>query len=341
MMKKALSANAFKDSIGIGIDVSKAELVIVGFNAAEQYIKRVANEMGLILDFMKALQGSGYSGKLICESTGHYHLKLVLACHEVGMEIIVLNPLQSSKHTKAKVRKTKTDPQDGLTLAMMCVNEPQLPKPMVLDRPKILIRLKMGQLAALEKQLQKGQASMNQYEQTYAGLGLEQSELQISLRTHYQSLKGLRQSMEQELEKLLRESVADPASFRRLQAMPGYSDLVCGLVSQLDRRVKDDDSWVAYSGLDISVRESGSWRGKGKLTKRGNAYLRKRLFQAAWGAYMNNADVRDYYDALKAGGRRHTEALCIIARKMLRIAYHVVVNEVEFDSKIAFAQHNT
>ena len=47
--------------------------------------------------------------------------------------------------------------------------------------------------------------------------------------------------------------------------------------------------------------------------------------------------VRAYYDELKAAGRKHTEALCIIARKLLRIAYQVVVHEKEFDAKIAFA----
>ena len=208
---------------------------------------------------------------------------------------------------------------------------------MQLTVPKALIRLKMGQLASIEKQLQKSQRSLMQYEETYAALRLELSELQLRLRDHFQLLKQLRKQMEKELEALLVENMPDHDSYTRLRKLPGYSDVVSGLVGQLDRQVKGSGSWVAYVGVDVSVRESGTWRGRGKLTKRGNAYLRKRLYQAAWGACMNYDYVRAYYDQLKAKGRNHVEANCIISRKLLRIAYHVVVNEKEYDPKIAFS----
>jgi transposase len=336
-MKKASTVKVFKDCLGIGIDVSKAELVVVGLTTTEPYIKRIKNQFTSVKAFVQALQKAGYRGKMICESTGHYHLRLALACHESGMDLIVLNPLQSSKHSKAKVRKTKTDPEDGLMLATMCITEPNLPKPMQLTKANALIRLKMGQLASMEKQLQKSQSSLAQYEETYAALGFELSELQLSLRQHFQSLRQLRKQMEKELEGLLVEDIASHERFTRLRKLPGYSDVVSGLVGQLDRQVKGPESWVAYVGVDISVRESGTWKGRGKLTKRGNAYLRKRLYQAAWGACMNYDYVRAYYDELKAKGRNHVEANCIISRKLLRIAYHVVVNEKEYDPKIAFS----
>lgn len=335
-MKKASTVKVFKDCLGIGIDVSKAELVVVGLTIGEPFIKRINNRQASVRAFVRALKKAGYAGKMICESTGHYHLKLALACHELGMDIIVLNPLQSSKHSKAKVRKTKTDPEDGLMLATMCVTEPKLPKPMRLTVSKALIQLKMGQLASIEKQLQKSLHSLNQYEETYAELGLELSELQVSLRAHHRSFKRLRKRLESELESLLIENMADQKSHTRLCCLPGYSSVVSGLVGQLDRHVKGADSWVAYAGLDVSVQQSGTWKGRGKLTKRGNAYLRKRLFQAAWGACMNYDYVRAYYDTLKAQGRNHIEANCIISRKMLKIAYQVVVNEKEYDPKIAF-----
>ena len=103
-----------------------------------------------------------------------------------------------------------------------------------------------------------------------------------------------------------------------------------------DRAVKSDRSWIAFAGMDISVRESGTWKGKGKLTKRGNSFIRKRLYCAAWGAMMNYEEVRAYYDRLKLGGRNHVEALCIIARKLLRIAYAILVKGKTYDPAIAF-----
>ena len=229
-MRKASTVKVFKDCLGIGIDVSKVELVVVGLTTGEPYIKRVTNQLTSIKAFVRALKKAGYGNKIICESTGHYHLKLALACHELGMEIIVLNPLQSSKHSKAKVRKTKTDAEDGLMLATMCITEPNLPKPMRLTTSKALIQLKMGQLASIEKQLQKSQSSLNQYEETYAELGLELSELQVSLRAHHRSLKRLQKQLVRELEGLLVEGMTDQGSYTRLCSIPGYSNVVSGLV---------------------------------------------------------------------------------------------------------------
>ena len=195
----------------------------------------------------------------------------------------------------------------------------------------------MGQIAAIEKQLQKMQQSLAQYEETYQELGLPLSDLQHRLRAHYTELKKLHRQLAKELENLLAQSQPEDDSYTRLCTLPGYSNIVSGLVGQFDRDVKGAHSWTAYVGLDVSVRESGTWKGHGKLTKRGNAYIRKRLYQSAWGACLNYDYVRAYYDRLKEQGRRHVEAVCMIARKLLRIAYHVVVNKVPFDPKIAFA----
>lgn len=335
-MKSASSCGAFKNCLGIGIDVSKAELVVVGLTDGVPCVRRVANRLQAIRAFLSGLQNAGYRGKLLCESTGHYHLKLALAGAELGMDLVVINPLQSSQHAKARVRKTKTDAADALLLATMCVTEPCLPKPLCLNPANVLIRLKMGQLAAIEKHLQQGQRSLHQYEETYAELGLELSVAQVALQAHYAALKKLRKQMERELEALLVDSLASDELFGRLEAIPGYSSVVCGLVGQFDRQVASANGWVAYVGLDVSVRESGTWKGRGRLTKRGNAYLRKRLFQSAWGACMHYDYIRAYYDKLKTQGRKHVEALCIIARKLLRIAYEVIVNGKEYDSNIAF-----
>lgn len=336
-MKNASTVKVFQDCLGIGIDVSKAELAVVGIKSDEHYLKCVRNDLQAIKSFIQRLHQSGYRGKVVCESTGHYHLKLALVCHEIGVELIVLNPLQSSKHSKAKVRKTKTDPQDALTLATMCITEPELPKPMQLTLSKALIRLKMGQLAAVEKQLQQFHQSLSQYEETYAELGLALSDFQHALREHGSSLKRLRKQFEKELEGLLSHAVADDQSLADLRELPGFSNVVAGLVGTLDRQVKGADSWAAYVGLDVSVRQSGTWKGRGRLTKRGNAYMRKRLFQAAWGACLNYDYVRAHYDRLKIQGRKHAEAVCIIARKLLRIAYYVVTKKIQFDPVIAFS----
>jgi transposase len=91
--------------VGIGIDVCQAEWAVEGITLSDSYGLTVPNKMSAIERFVKALKGCGDGGALVCESSGHYHL--ALKCHEAGLGLVVLNPLQSSQHAKAKIRKTR------------------------------------------------------------------------------------------------------------------------------------------------------------------------------------------------------------------------------------------
>jgi len=338
MMKNARTLKQFCDCSGIGIDVSKASLEVVGRAGDKVWCKTVANQRRAIEGLARVLREGGYAHKVVCESTGHYHLLLGLVFAEYGLDLRIVNPLQSSKHQKSRIRKTKTDRVDGDVLAGMCESERDLPPAADLQPQGVRIRLKQGQLHALDKQLQRLTRSLGCYRETYAQLGFEEEASMVALATLVKELTALKRRMEKELNELLAAALPDSRDLARLRCLPGYSATVAGLVGTVfDRQAKSYRSWVAYAGMDVSVRESGTWRGRGKLTKRGNRYIRKRLFCAAWGAVMHYDEVHRYYDSLKANGRNHIEALCIIARKLLRIAYTVLVKNVDYDANIAFA----
>jgi len=339
MMKKARTLGQFCKCSGIGIDVSKATLEVVGIAGDKVWRTEIANSESAIASLAKTLQAGGYRHKLVCESTGHYHLLLGLVFARYGLDLRIVNPLQSSKHQKARVRKTKTDSVDGYVLATMCETERDLPEAVHLQPKRVLMRLKQGQLHALDKQLQCMSRSVRSYSETYQQLGLEPGSSQTTLQQVVMDLKAARRALQKELEGMLVKEAKGSDDIDKLRRLPGFSPMVAGLVgTAFNRQAKSERSWVAYAGLDVSVRQSGTWRGRGKLTKRGNSYIRKRLFCAAWGAVMNYDEVRHYYDTLKMAGRNHVEALCIIARKLLRIAYAILVKGKEYDPQIAFAR---
>lgn len=340
MKKKAPDLKTFCSCQAIGIDVSKAQLAVVGLTETVTWYRTLPNTEAAIDALSGTLHAGGYRNKLICESTGHYHLLLGLVMARYELDLRIVNPLQSSKHQKARVRKTKTDRLDGEVLAGMALTERALPAAAHLQPKTVQIRLTMGQLQSLDKQLQALSASLTTYRETYQQLGLTPGDSQAALVEALKELKQARKQLHQELESLLQDAAAR-SELDELRRLPGYSSAVAGLVGTvLDRQAKSYRSWVAYTGLDVSVRESGNWRGLGKLTKRGNSYLRKRLFCAAWGAMVNYPEVRQYYEMLKAAGRNHVEALCIIARKLLRIAYTILVKEKTYDPAMAFPVGN-
>ena len=75
---------------------------------------------------------------------------------------------------------------------------------------------------------------------------------------------------------------------------------------------------VAYAGLDPAPHQSGtSVRGRGGISKTGNARLRQGLYMAALSAAQHNPTLAPFYQRLLARGKRPRVALIAVARKLL------------------------
>ena len=106
----------------IGIDVSKNELAITGRDGTKYLYRAIPNKRHSITHWLKSLKG--YQGIIVVESTAWYHFLVSLLCSEHGLDIRVINPLMSSKHSKSGIRKVKSDPADSRNLADMGVSLP-------------------------------------------------------------------------------------------------------------------------------------------------------------------------------------------------------------------------
>ncbi|MCH6565445.1 MAG: transposase, partial [Proteobacteria bacterium] len=78
MMKNAPGFDIFCACIGLGIDVSKASLELVGIENERVWRRELGNNESEIDALAQCLKTGRYQGKIVCESTGHYHLLLGL-----------------------------------------------------------------------------------------------------------------------------------------------------------------------------------------------------------------------------------------------------------------------
>ena len=159
------------------------------------------------------------------------------------------------------------------------------------DKNALKIKKKVSLIATLDKQTQKMTAVMNEFKKTSEDIGLKLSIVEKRIFKTIKLLKEQKKELKKEVKMMAIKSEYKKEIAKRYKSIPGVSDYLASLSTiffKEEEHSKHSKQWVAFAGLDVSVRESGNWRGKGKITKRGNGYLRKRLFQAAWGAVMNN-----------------------------------------------------
>jgi transposase len=337
--KTAICWDAIAEALAIGVDVCKTHLDVVWLSGVHGWRRRIPNTASAISEFVDALIQGGFKGTVLCEATSHYHVLLAVMLCEAGLDIRVINPLMSSKHAKSSIRKTKTDAVDAQVLAVMVLTEPNLPPPLKLTRTQCAIRHTLGLIHNLEKHVQGMDRSLTSYHERLSQLGLDMGASSKKTAEAVRHLKKCHEELLLEIESLLREAQADKQEqVQRVSEISGITKRNAALFTYvLDPEVNSAKSWMAYVGLDVAIRESGAWRGRGRITKRGPALLRKRLIQAAWGATMNSPQARRYYDHLKAKGRKHKEALVIMARKLLSIIFSLVVSGKSFDPDRAFA----
>jgi transposase len=92
------------------------------------------------------------------------------------------------------------------------------------------------------------------------------------------------------------------------------------------------DQVVAYVGLDLQVRQSGKWKGQLKLSKRGSGRVRRVLYMAAMRSItLPDSPFGAYYRRLVARGLKARDALMAVMRKMLIVAYHLLLTNETYD----------
>jgi transposase len=71
-------------------------------------------------------------------------------------------------------------------------------------------------------------------------------------------------------------------------------------------------------GNDPRLKESGQFKGKVKMTKRGVEILRTAFFQAAFSASQHDPELKAYYQRKRAQGKEHKVALSHLMRILTR-----------------------
>jgi transposase len=109
------------------------------------------------------------------------------------------------------------------------------------------------------------------------------------------------------IERMAGELLGAHADFQRLQQVPGIGPIhaltILAEAGDL-RRFGHHRQFLKFCGLDLATQQSGQFRGRTKLSKRGNARLRRTLWMAAQVAIRQRENsFRDKFERYVAKDR--------------------------------------
>ncbi|WP_188459665.1 transposase, partial [Psychroflexus planctonicus] len=123
----------------------------------------------------------------------------------------------------------------------------------------------------------------------------------------------------------------------KISTIPGIGELTATIIlaeTNGFELIRNKRQLTSYAGLDVKEKLSGtSVKGKPKISKRGNRYLRKAVYFPALTAIRHNQFHSETFVRLVGRHGIKMKALVAIQRKLLELVYILYKNNTVYDSK--------
>jgi transposase len=265
----------------------------------------------------------------IVEATGVYHENLCYFLYENSERVSVQLAQKAKYFIKSLNIKTKTDKVDAAALAQMGLSRNlELWQPIsrnfksIRDLSRTLVRLKKhivvasSQIHAIESAHQTHEDSL--------------TIMQKLLDTQ----KGLAASCEEKIFELVEKDEELSGRIGKVTQIKGINRItVIKLLAETDgfRNVKSIRSLVSYAGLDVVQNQSGMQRGKSRISKKGNAYIRTALYMPAMSAIQHDPKSKKTYERLNERLPKKKQSLIAVMRKLLITIYTLWKNNEDYN----------
>lgn len=323
----------------LGIDVAKAsfDFCLLSANGSCLWRGKLDNEPAAIERFLAQLCVRVAKLKqvhLALESSGVYGNGLVGALHRRELAVSLLNPAQVKFFGLSVLRRTKNDRVDAALIARFCLErKPMATRPLRLIEQQLKVLVHERESRSNELSRERNRAKKDPFQILLPSLISRQRKQRLA------QLKMELAQLDAAIESLIVSDKVLKDQTQLLCSIPGIAQLTAAkLLAELAG--KDFGSarqLAAYAGLTPSEhRSGGSFYGKTRLCKIGNAFLRKALFMPAASARRWCQPLQAWAISLQARGLHALAIRGAIMRKLLHIAFGVLHNQQPFNPDLVY-----
>jgi transposase len=295
----------------LGIDVSKATLATTLLDEHDGQPRWTLVVPNTPAGVARLLAQTPPTSAWVLEPTGRYSGVVARQAQAAGRRVLMAPSRRAKAFLSAVRPRAKTDRLDSGGLAQYARAVALRPYPL-----KAPAMEDLDQLLAARKGLSQSRSRLRQQRASLpaAAEALDGAIADLSAR-----LAALDRRIRSQ-----RQVVLPVATV--LETVPGIGPVTAAAVASClqSKAFAHPDHFVAYLGLDVRVRDSGTRRGRRALSKQGDAELRRLLYLCAQ-ANLRRRDPDNPFQAQyareRAKGLRSTAALNAVARKLARTCW--------------------
>ena len=251
------------------------------------------------------------------EATGTYGEALATWLHDAGHVVSVVNPAIIHAFAGTQLARSKTDRIDAELIARFTA----LHQPPAWTPPAREIR----QLQAFVRRLDALQGMRTQDANRLAA-GVVVDEVRASIEAVLAHLDAQIAHVQQLIRQHLDQHPGLRSQCDLLTTIPGIGEATAAiLIAELfDKRYSSARQAAAFAGLVPRLVESGTLRGRSRLSKVGPGRVRKALYFPALTALRWNPTIREVRARLHAAGKPPMVIVGAAMRKLIHLAYGVL-----------------
>jgi len=320
-------------------DVAQKELVVTLGRMYEDLIPELYSHrkfpntekgfMALLL-WVKKLSSEDTAVRFVMEATGVYHESLAYFLEAKGYEVSIVLPNKISNYCRTLEVKTITDKTASEAIARFGLERKldkwERPKP-IFKRLRQLTRerdqliqsrtIAKNQLHAEQTEAEPNNSSITRIKKQIAFLSKQEKEIKVEILALSKQ------------DKKVEESIATICS------LPGVGLLTAvNAIGETNgfSLIRNKRQLASYAGFDVKEKQSGtSVKGKARISKHGNKYLRKAMHLPALAAIRHDERFKAIFARLVSKHGIKMKAVVAVQRKLLELIYILYKTNMPYD----------
>lgn len=326
-------------SQNLGVDVSKDTLDVafstidmqqhVKVKASRKFANTIAG-FNQLQKWMESKRVKDVELRILMEATGIYYEQIAWFLYEKEYAVSVVLPTKAKRYLQAIGNKSKNDKIDANGLARMGL-EQRLPLWQPLSKNIYRLRLLTRQLEDFNNQRT---VFLNQlHALSHSAYAVK--EVEKTLKKMVKELeKGISQ-LEKAIEKHIKEDEVLSSKADKILSIKGVGlKTIAVLLAETNgfATFENQGQLVSYSGYDIIENQSGQRSGKTRMSKKGNAHIRRAMHMPAFGVVRNQvAPFASLYERLIRKGKTKMQAYVAVQRKLLILIWALWRKDEAYD----------
>jgi len=323
----------------VGIDVAQKELVVCLGRmqddlSNELYARKTfantSKGFTSLLLWVKKLTDTATTVRFVMEATGVYHESLAYFLDEKGYELSIILPNKISSYFRTLDIKTITDKTASEAIAMFGLER----KLQNWNRPKTIFK-KMKQLTRERDQIvQERTIVKNQLHAEEVEAAPNKSTV-VRIKQRIIFLNNQEKAIKEELAALIKSDKELKTDIELICSISGIGLLTAAIILAETNGfdlIRNKRQLASYAGFDVKEKRSGtSVKGKSRISKHGNKYLRKGMHLPALAAIRHDQRYKAIFVRLVSKHGIKMKAAVAVQRKLLEMTYTIFATKNKYE----------